>query len=220
MGTITAEIMEKAISLAGGLSAQQSRILGMDGAFPRGWKKSMIGREFPDEAIAQFVALKDAHLKPQQLERIAARMASPKKQSKDRTVPRGQWTNDTREKLKSKRNDAEHKVKGLLNGSRVHFYRERPIIANCRHYFIDFLVTSIRGDFGRKVIRVAIEVDGGYHFTPEQQVKDRIKDADLLTHERVNSVLRISAEQAMGMTRERLREHLLSMDLGTVRRVY
>lgn len=181
----------------------------------------MIGREFPDEAIAQFVALKDAHLKPKHLARIAERLASPKKkQGFDRTVPRGEWTNDTREKLKSKRNDAEHKIKGLLNGSRVHFYRERPIIANCRHYFIDFLVTSIRGDFGRKVIRVAIEVDGGYHFTPEQQAKDRIKDADLLTHERVNSVLRISAEKAMAMTRDHLREHLLSMDPGTVRRVY
>jgi very-short-patch-repair endonuclease len=37
-------------------------------------------------------------------------------------------------------------------------------------YFVDFAISSLK---------LAIEVDGGYHSTPEQQAKDAVKDANI-----------------------------------------
>ena len=134
-------------------------------------------------------------------------------------TPVDQWTTKTRERLSAKENGAETKVDALLHSLPVVYRRERPFEILGKKYFADFLVSSLT-EPNRRKIRVVVEVDGGYHFTPEQQVKDRAKEAALLTSSRVWSILRISAEKAMGMTREHLREHLLSMDPGTVRRVY
>lgn len=188
----------------------------------KGWRKELIGKECTDAQLAQFLALKDAHIKPKRLAVVKARKPVGNAMfgtTLDRIAP-DPWMQKAREVLKAKDNPGEKAMRRLLQGSRVSFFRERPIVANGRKYFIDFLVTSIKGDNGREKIRVAIEVDGGYHFTPEQQAKDRKKDADLLTHCRVWSVLRISSDKAMTMTRPQLREYLLSRQRGSVAFVY
>ena len=145
--------------------------------------------------------------------RIRRMKATNKVRFVDATLPRDQWTKQTRVTLMTKDNAAEEKVHQLLQGLRVHFHRERPIEVNGKKYFIDFLVTSIKRE-KREKIRVAIEVDGGYHFTPEQQARDRKKDSDLLASVRVNSVLRISATKAMELDRAQLANMLLSNPVG------
>ena len=72
-------------------------------------------------------------------------------------VPKDQWTETTREKLLSKDNDAEIAMDNLLKQIDVRYRRERPIEANGKRFFIDFLVSSFAGE----KVRVAIEVDGG-----------------------------------------------------------
>ena len=133
-------------------------------------------------------------------------------------MPKDKWTKDTRAKLLGKRNDAETHMVELLRQCNILHHRERPIQVDGKKYFIDFMVISWK--LGRKRIRVAIEIDGGYHFTPEQQMKDKLKDADLMKCQRVWSVLRISSELALQMTPERLAYELGAIKSGEVIRLY
>lgn len=150
------------------------------------------------------------------LRRKKRRMHQLKKSTwNDTSRPNDDWTKATRETLHCKINPAEQHIHKLLNGCRVHFERERPIEVGGKRYFIDFLVTSIV-DTKRKKVRVAIEVDGGYHFTPEQQEKDRLREKDLLSCMRVWSILRISATKAMSMTRDDLRAAIIANKVGSV----
>lgn len=133
-------------------------------------------------------------------------------------MPKGQWTQDTRAKLLGKRNDAEVHVKELLRKANILHHRERPIQIEDRQYFIDFHVQSFKEP--RERLRVALEIDGGYHFTEEQQTKDRVKDSDLLKSTRVWSVLRIKWDVAMAMDSQQLARELRSMKIGEVRKLY
>lgn len=134
------------------------------------------------------------------------------------TMPTDKWTRTTRKQLIRKDNAAEDHIHGLLNQCGVTFHRERPVEIAGKKYFIDFMVISVKE--GRRKIRVAIEVDGGYHFTPEQQEADKRKDADLLKCQRVWSVLRIEASVAMRMNAADLFAALTSMPSWEVRRMY
>lgn len=133
-------------------------------------------------------------------------------------MPTDNWTRTTRKQLIRKDNAAEDHIHGLLNQCGVTFHRERPVEIAGKKYFIDFMVISVKE--GRRKIRVAIEVDGGYHFTPEQQEADKRKDADLLKCQRVWSVLRIEASVAMRMNAGDLLAALTSMPSWEVRRMY
>ena len=66
---MTDHIIEKAKSSAGGWSRRQLDIIGVKstdeyGKFkiPSGWKRTVIGKEFPDSVIHQFIELKDQHI--------------------------------------------------------------------------------------------------------------------------------------------------------------
>ena len=137
-------------------------------------------------------------------------------------MPKDDWTKDTREKLLGKRNEAEWKMRKLLAECKALHHRERPIEVDGKKYFIDFLVSGIRISQGQPLhrVRVALEVDGGYHFTEEQTAKDRKKDCDLLKSSRVWSVLRVSSEVAMTMTAQHLKDQMLAMRQGSVVRLY
>jgi very-short-patch-repair endonuclease len=134
------------------------------------------------------------------------------------SMPTDKWTLSTRDNLLRKNNKAEMHIRRVLAKCEVTYHRERPIDVAGKKYFIDFMVISWKGS--RKRIRVAIEIDGGYHFTPEQQMKDKLKDADLMKCQRVWSVLRISSELALQMTPERLAYELGAIKSGEVIRLY
>lgn len=134
-------------------------------------------------------------------------------------LPHDDWSKDARDRLMRKDNAAEEHIKELLDGLPLNYVRERPIKTGGRRYFIDFLVTSFKDESkrGLKKARIAIEVDGGYHFTAEQQAKDREKDSALLRTARVWSILRIRASIAMSLSKDDLMALMQGHERGTVR---
>lgn len=51
--------------------------------------------------------------------------------------------------------------------------RQRRTFVGKKVYFIDIYIRSAR---------LAIEIDGGYHFTEEQRMRDNLRSSDLITH--------------------------------------
>lgn len=147
------------------------------------------------------------------------RKATMRRLKKSRMVPCVEpvdaWTEGARSRLLTKVNLAEEHVDRLLADCSCKYRRERPIEIGGKKYFIDFLVTSLYP--GRRKVRVAIEVDGGYHDGAVQQLRDRAKDADLLATSRVWSILRITADDALAMDAAALRCQLETAPIGAMR---
>jgi len=133
-------------------------------------------------------------------------------------MPKDDWTKATRGTLLNKNNEAEAHVRELLRKGKVLYHRERPFDVNGKRYFVDFHAQRLMTDHKR--LRVCIEIDGGYHFTPEQQLADRRKDTDLLKCSRVWSILRIRWDIAMRMGPDDLVSLLVGMKRDEVRRIY
>lgn len=84
---------------------------------------------------------------------------------------RREWIEKTQKENKKKSTESEkllYKTALKQFGKRVK--KQFEIIINGHIYFLDFYIKSLR---------VAIEVDGGYHSTIEQSAKDRERDANL-----------------------------------------
>lgn len=62
MTKITREILELAKSDLGGYSDKQFALVGIYRPIPKGWRKKVVGQEFPDESVTEFITLKNAHL--------------------------------------------------------------------------------------------------------------------------------------------------------------
>lgn len=225
---VTTEILERGKSKSGGWSRNQLGALGVMWPPRNGWKKEVLGKDFPDSVVDHFLNLKDAHkaskspktndpdLITKMIERRERRknLRAAKKANKER-----QWVRKARKGLLTKKNAAEQHIDDLLTFAPVTYRREHNLEVEGRKYFIDFLVISTRRP-DRKKLRVAVEIDGGYHFTADQQAKDRAKEADLLSTSRVWSVLRIHASDAMRMDEQSLMAEVLTMNKGEVRKLY
>lgn len=74
--------------------------------------------------------------------------------------------------------------------------------------------------FIRKPHKIAIEIDGGYHFTKVQLAKDLIKDKIMLGDKQVNSVLRLTDAQAHNISIQELSKVLRTMKKGEVTCLY
>ena len=59
---LTEDIIEAGQSRNGGWSERQLALLGVAWPPGAGWKRDAIGREVPNPAVEEFLALKDAHL--------------------------------------------------------------------------------------------------------------------------------------------------------------
>lgn len=70
----------------------------------------------------------------------------------------------------------------------------------CRGYkgICDFYISS------RKLV---IEIDGGYHYEPEQQLKDKVRDEFFKTIKNIR-VLRISNKTALEMTPQQIKDEV------------
>lgn len=74
MTLMTREMLEQGRSTTNGFSRAQMDLVGIEtrpqddilrGHFiPKKWELQVIGKDYPDEVIAQFIALKDKHLTP------------------------------------------------------------------------------------------------------------------------------------------------------------
>lgn len=64
---LTKELFELGKSSNNGWSEEQLRLFGIEKyLLIKGWKHTIIGKDFPKEVIDRFLALKDAHLKGKQ----------------------------------------------------------------------------------------------------------------------------------------------------------
>jgi very-short-patch-repair endonuclease len=165
--------------------------------------------QYTDKQIRDFVRRKERARK-------RAAMKNGKKEVEASKMPKDAWVVKTRYKLLNKENEAEDLVEQLLNGLGVKYFKERPIEIGGKRSFLDFLVVSM----DMKKVRIAIEVDGGYHFTPEQQAIDRERERTLLKSSRVLSILRITSGVARRLSKEQLKFELKTIRKGTVRRLY
>jgi very-short-patch-repair endonuclease len=134
--------------------------------------------------------------------------------------PKDDWSKSTRNKLLCKENKQESYIDKVLKSIGVIYQRERPIVVDSKKYFIDFLVTSVIRNGVKDKVRVAIEVDGEYHFSKEQEQKDQEKNLALLSSSRVNSVIRISTKNASSMNAESLLVAILSAKAKAVTYYY
>lgn len=215
-------------SKRGGWSRYQVEILGLKWPLRKGWKSHILGQDFPEALIKEFIASKDAHVKckgvPPTPEQLARRREFAKKRkafiSKRGLMARDAWSKKTRVELLGKDNAAEQHIDQLLSTLPFKFRREHPLNIEGKKYFIDFLVSSVKeGQKRKKKIRLAIEIDGGYHFTHEQQASDRRKEADMMATCRVWSILRIEARKALEMDAAGLWACVTSMSIGEIRKV-
>ena len=60
---LTNELFEKGMSSNGAWSGKQLALFGVTIKLNKGWKKTIIGQDWPKETIKEFINLKDKHLK-------------------------------------------------------------------------------------------------------------------------------------------------------------
>jgi very-short-patch-repair endonuclease len=222
---VTGKILEQGKSKRGAWSRAQVEALGVSWPLTGGWKKNLIGKEVSEEQVAEFLALKDVHKRCERIQptievlerRKLFRQKRRAFSAKRGLMARDPWSVGNRGILLSKDNAAEQHMDRLLSELPVRYRREHPLNVDGKKYFIDFLVTSFK-DVERRwsKVRIAIEVDGGYHYTPEQQEKDRRKEADLLATCRVWTIVRIDAAKAMKMDANELEAVLRNVQIGAI----
>lgn len=80
------------------------------------------------------------------------------------------WVDDTYKELKKKETKSEDILyKRLRKTFKNRLRRQAPFVINGNVYYADLCLKSLR---------TIIEVDGGYHNTPEQKAKDMRRDSD------------------------------------------
>lgn len=222
---VNREILEQGKSKRGAWSRAQVEALGVKWPLTGGWKKALIGTEVSEDQVRRFIALKDVRRKCQKIEptlEVLERRALFREKRRAFTRKRGlmsrdTWSKETRVGLLGKTNNAEEHIDNILSELPMRFRREHALNVEGKKYFIDFLVTSLKVPGGRnQKVRIAIEVDGGYHYTPEQQAKDRQKEADLMATCRVWSILRIDARRAVKMDVVELDGVIRSVKVGSI----
>lgn len=65
---LTDEIVDNAMSINGGWNLKQMNALGLP-QWQRGWRKKLVGHDFSEESINEFLLLKDSHLNPRKLKK-------------------------------------------------------------------------------------------------------------------------------------------------------
>lgn len=201
---LTEQMLMAGASAKGGWNADQLRALGFPG-FKEKWKDRAIGMWVTDEQYKMFLSLKDKHLVEKFKKNTDAFEADA-------------WAVRNREKLLSKTNEAEERIEKMLGLGRLSYVREMPLDVGGKKWFVDFYINGVTR--GKDSLCVALEVDGGYHFTKEQQELDARKDSDLLTSKAAKAVLRINIMAAMNMNQHELAGRIVNAPPGTVTRCY
>lgn len=91
--------------------------------------------------------------------------------------------------LEEKATEAEKAFAQILEGRGIRFDFQHPFHRGESFAIVDFWLQ----DYG-----VVVEIDGGYHNTKAQKLKDADRSDYLLKKERIHRVVRFSNEQAMG----------------------
>lgn len=109
------------------------------------------------------------------------------------------WCSRTAKKLRKNITESERalRIKLLDIGFYKHRFQKFFISNDDRIYIADFYLTK------KKIV---IEVDGGYHFTPEQIEKDSERDKYLLSRKDVKGVLRLNNYQARKLPASKIKQ--------------
>jgi hypothetical protein len=86
---LTREHLDAAKSSNGGYSNKQFALIGLQRPIPPGWRKSVVGKEYPDGIIEEFVALKDKHYSPEELKRRMGYTAERKRKLAEKRARQG-----------------------------------------------------------------------------------------------------------------------------------
>lgn len=81
-----------------------------------------------------------------------------------------EWILLSRNQLLSNPTKAESLLYDYLDTLGIEYIPQKHIICNGKHYFADAFIPSVVG---------IVEMDGGYHYTPEQIVKDAKRDENI-----------------------------------------
>lgn len=218
---LTREFLDKGKTSRGGWTREQLRMVGVSWPPVQGWQLGVLGVEVTDTLAETFLTLgrvRKKTLTPKATPELLSRKndLSAKRKSRKRVgLNKGLWAKETRAKLLSKENMAESHIDALLSSLPVVFRREHPLVVDKTQYFLDFIVISVKAP--RRKLRLAIEVDGGYHGTPAQMEKDRIRERNLLATSRVNAILRIDASAALLMDKDELYRLMIGVKIGSVK---
>jgi len=79
---LTNEHFKQAASIRGQWSRKQIEVLGVDWPLEKGWKQEIIGRDFHPDDIKEFIALKNAHIKPAEMKRFKEAQAQRKERTR------------------------------------------------------------------------------------------------------------------------------------------
>ena len=88
---------------------------------------------------------------------------------------------------RNKLTESEKCISNLLDALKIKYISQKGFISGEYFYLIDFYLP--------KPYKICIEVDGEYHETEEQKIKDKYKDKYLLS--RNFKILRIKNKEAM-----------------------
>lgn len=208
---VTEKILEEGRSTEGGWSRVQLELLGVPWPPPKDWKREAKKSAISEMDIERFLDLKDKHSSA----KMSVVPTAPRgRRARAKVAKLGKWAESNRDKLLSKKNEAEERIDSLLSELPVRYSRERGITVDGKLYFMDFLISSVTSP--RRKIRVCLEVDGGYHSTPAQSTLDRKREADLLSTCRVWSIIRITSDDAMAITPEGLMSAISAVKRGGV----
>lgn len=118
--------------------------------------------------------------------------------------------------------ESGHSVKQMakkLAAASISFVQEKPIPVVGSTYYVDFFVTSIPDGTQENPVRIALEVDGSFHLTPEAQEKDRKREARILESGRVDTIVRIAWKNAIKVTPEEIACILLLATPGHINHI-
>lgn len=124
---------------------------------------------------------------------------SIKKKAKQGKAKTPKWVKQYRAGLLAKKNEAETCTEDMLQSMGIPYQRELAVKVFKSRYFVDFYIPSIRINDKNVRVNIALEIDGGYHLSKVQFIKDRGKERDLLKTRRIDQVVRVSAKNIMTM---------------------
>jgi len=117
---------------------------------------------------------------------------------------RAGWSSRAAIELRKNATKAERVFRIKLLDAGFLKHRFQKIFKNDDHIFI--------ADFFLSKYRIAIEIDGGYHFTQTQIMKDAERERIIMSFREVRGILRLTNEQAISIDPARLHEIITGMN--------
>lgn len=121
-------------------------------------------------------------------------MGKKKKKTKKKYISKKTIANQFADDLRKAPTQSAKRFKKLLKATGYRFMSEKIIYKEVSFYIVDFYIPDKN---------LCIELDGGYHDTPEQREKDFIRDKYLLGRGYQN--WRMTNEEAVSMTVEEIK---------------